>query len=389
MQKQTNCKCGELLTSQYAEKDKLYYFFCESCKVGGKGATISKAETDFKKRVSSNVPESTDIAIIEPPKKQAELSSWAEKHMPALMDSSARFIEKPATKRMIEKNIKYAMTADFKDAWKTPEGQESIVDALVESLNVGATLPEMGSIVPFGKSVEFIPDIAAYQFALTSGRGAPLKDISIDCLYENDQYEMSRDDGNFHFKITKMGMPRGEVIGVVVQAYDVERGKIIGEAYDEKRLMEKAKRHSKNYQYFLNDMHALKKAEAEGKKFIIKFGDKKIYEKDIKNPYVGADKPEMLKKVAGKTFFRPYMKTRNSRAMAEEWQDHSEGGSDSGDGSGGGDVNYEKILDNSISNIKDAEIYETPDDVPEVPAPETPKREATKTNEANLFDEGL
>jgi hypothetical protein len=179
----------------------------------------------------------------------------------------------------------------------------------------------MGSIVPFKDIVEFIPAVSAFQFALTSGKSAPFSEIHIDPLYKNDIYDMSRNDGSFHFEIKKMGFPRGDIIGIVVQAKDIESGKMIGEAYDEKRLMEKAKQHSVSYRYYLQDMELLKKAQAEGKDFIQKTPTWKVYEKDISNPYANADKPEMLKKLAGKSFLYPFMKVRNAKAIAGEWKE--------------------------------------------------------------------
>jgi hypothetical protein len=116
-------------------------------------------------------------------------------------------------------------------------------------------------------------------------------------------------------------MPRGEVVGVVVQATRADTGKIIGEAYDEPRLMQKAARHSTAYKYFLNDLEALRKAQSEGKDFIEKKPGWKITERDLVSPYDGPDKPEMLKKLAGKSYLAPYMKIRNAVAIAGEKQE--------------------------------------------------------------------
>ncbi|HPA72440.1 MAG TPA: hypothetical protein PKY31_09230 [Spirochaetota bacterium] len=208
---------------------------------------------------------------------------------------------------------------DLKNVWSTEEGVASIWDAYRGALEIAATLPEMGCIVPYNKTAEFIPDIAAFEFALTQGKTAPFSQIMITAIYENDLYEITSRDGSFHFEIKKVGFPRGEIIGVVVQAVDAGTGQIIGEAYDVQRLMEKAERHSVSYRYYLADMAALKKANAEGKDYIEKKPGWKLYEKDIINPYVGPDRPEMLRKLAGKSFFGKFMKTRNARAIGEEW----------------------------------------------------------------------
>ena len=59
------------------------------------------------------------------------------------------------------KNTRYVMTQDHEnnggDVWATREGQESVVAAMEEAFMLGATLPDMGCIVPFGGVVEFIP----------------------------------------------------------------------------------------------------------------------------------------------------------------------------------------------------------------------------------------
>ena len=43
-----------------------------------------------------------------------------------------------------------------------------------------------------------------------------------------------------------------------------------------------------------------------------------MYLDELKNPYAGANQPEMLKKTAGKSFARPFLKVRNSEAAMHE-----------------------------------------------------------------------
>jgi len=336
-------RCGAETPVKFSEKEKQFFHFCEGCKIGGKGKTESAAGKNFTDAFHpESTPPSPATTKLIAPKNKTELAAWAERNMDVLMSQSAQFIDRPATKRMIDKNIRYAMSAELKDAWTTPEGQESIVDALVEAFEIGATLPEMGALVPFGKSVEFIPSVNAYVFALTSGKNPPFANISITCIHQNDVFDISQKDGNFSFEIKKIGFPRGDVVGVVVMATESATGRTIGDAYDEPRLMQKAERHSKNYKYYLDDMRALAEARTQGKDYITKWGDKKIYEHQIMNPYVGADKPEMLKKLAGKSFFAPYMKVRNARAFEAEWSD------DAGPGSSA----IDKVLDAAVDQVK-------------------------------------
>ena len=347
MNKLTCPQCKKEIELQKSKKD-IFFYFCKDCNIGGKGANETEAKRNFLKAYEQ---QKNSMSLLLPPKSKNDIPAWVQNNLNIILQQSAQFIDKPATKRLIEKNVKYLMSAELKDAWNNPEGIQSVIDAFMEAMYMGASLPEMGAIVPFGKIntiVEFIPAVSAFEFALTSGENPPFKNISIDCIYERDNYEIEREDGQFKNKL-KPALPRGEVVGVVVQAFDIERNCMIGELYDADRLLEKAMRHSVSYKYYLNDLQLLREAQAEKKNYIMK-GDKKIYENDIKNPYDGADRPEMLKKVAGKSFFRPYMKIRNARAVAKEWGNDFE------------QKSYDKTiidtLDVSINNMKieDAEF---------------------------------
>lgn len=328
----SKCYCGKMIESKHSEKEKLHFLWCPDCKIGGKAATVEGAIKIFKseveKRAAQNAPATTAPGTIPAPanpyfltvpKTRADLVNEIKANALSLSEMAPRFVDKTATMRMINKNLEYLLSVDLKNVWSTEEGVASIWDAYRGALEIAATLPEMGCIVPYNKTAEFIPDIAAFEFALTQGKTAPFSQIMITAIYENDLYEITSRDGSFHFEIKKVGFPRGEIIGVVVQAVDAGTGQIIGEAYDVQRLMEKAERHSVSYRYYLQDMAALKKAQAEGKDYIEKKPGWKMYERDIINPYVGPDRPEMLRKLAGKSFFGKFMKTRNARAIGEEW----------------------------------------------------------------------
>jgi hypothetical protein len=328
----SKCYCGKMIESKHSEKEKLHFLWCPDCKIGGKAETVESAIKIFKseveKRAAQNAPATTAPDTISAPsnpyflpvpKTRADLVNEIKANALSLSEMAPRFVDKTATMRMINKNLEYLLSVDLKNVWSTEEGVASIWDAYRGALEIAATLPEMGCIVPYNKTAEFIPDIAAFEFALTQGKTAPFSQIMITAIYENDLYEITSRDGSFHFEIKKVGFPRGEIIGVVVQAVDAGTGQIIGEAYDVQRLMEKAERHSVSYRYYLQDMAALKKAQAEGKDFIEKKPGWKLYERDIINPYVGPDRPEMLRKLAGKSFFGKFMKTRNARAIGEEW----------------------------------------------------------------------
>ncbi len=261
------------------------------------------------------------ITIIKPKNKQ-EFSLMCDQHKNEYTNNAPLWADKVYTKKMYESNTKYILNADLKDVWNTPEGQESIVSAFNEANEICATLGKMGDILPFGKVATFVPDFQAFNFALTEGDNAPFTRLAVDVIHENDLYNLSSDkEGNFIFEFKKIGFPRGEIIGVIVRGWLSDSGICIGRAFDKKTLLGKAEK-SPAYRYYLKDMSDLKKAQSEGKDFIIKF-DKKIYAKDINTLYVGANESDMLSKVAGKSFFRPYMKTRNARAMKQEWSDGS------------------------------------------------------------------
>lgn len=89
--------------------------------------------------------------------------------------------------------------------------------------------------------------------------------------------------------------------------------------------------HSTSYQYYLKDKEAYELAKSEGKITKSQYGDdqfksgnRMVYVKNLTNPYDGPDKPEMLRKSAGKSFLAPYMKVRNSEAAMKEAQSHED-----------------------------------------------------------------
>jgi hypothetical protein len=179
---------------------------------------------------------------------------------------------------------------------------------------------------------EFIPDVEAYRFAVTTGSSAPFQNLEIEPIFERDQYKITRKDGAFALEFTSILAERGEVKAIAV--YGTTRaGKQVGEVYPVSRLIEKARTHSQSYRSYLQDVQSFEVAKQEGKvkrdggreyveKTINKRDggtwNKRIYLDELSNPYDGADRPEMLRKLAGKSFLAPYIKTRNSTAAIEE-----------------------------------------------------------------------
>jgi hypothetical protein len=251
-----------------------------------------------------------------PTKRRESFVQWARQNQQAIISAGAAFIDQTARERMLKKNLEYILSQDFKKAWNTEEGVLSIQAGLEESLYYAATMPETGCLVPFGDVVEFVPSVHVFKSALTTGEKAPCTNVIIECIHENDQYEIFSESGNFSYQIKKIGFPRGEIIGVVVVAIKKD-GSQIGNAFDVNKLMEKAAAHSTAYKYYLADMAALAKAKSEKKDYIMKW-EKKYYEKDIVSPYVGADRPQMLMKLAGKSFLYPLFKEQMLNAVISE-----------------------------------------------------------------------
>jgi hypothetical protein len=320
---------------------ELFYAECPVCGIKHKAETEKAVEKYFNDAVlkvpTENNYQLATISTI--PKDTKKLHDWYQSNLPAFRNETLKIQNKPATDRMIVRNYNYVMriieNKNFKKVVESDIGLQSITDAFGDALSMAATLGEMGDIVPFGAMAEFIPNIECYKFALETGNNAPFRDIQIDLIHENDQTDNYQKEGNFYIEI-KRGIPRGEIIAVVVSGIRTDTDKRVGEIYDVERLIAKAEQHSPSYRNYLIEKNEFKRLQVEGKlkqdagglyyqKDIPKADGgtwpKKVYEHDITNPYDGPDRPEMLRKAAGKSFFRPYMKTRNASAMAEEWND--------------------------------------------------------------------
>lgn len=291
--------CGKELQLKKS-KEGMWWTQCD-CGKRGKGATEDQAELEFYRSIPG--------AKLPAAKNQFEV--WASNNMNSLVTASATFINKPATMRMIKKNVEYIMNQNWPAVWKTENGVKSIISAMNESLWMGAILPSMGYIVPFGEKVEFIPRKEAFVFALTTGNNAPYSEIEAECIYENDVYTISRKGGNFSVDWDSIPAERGEVKAVVVSAVIQATGRSIGEVYTKDRLVEKAALHSASYKKYLKDVEDAEKKKSEGKNT-----------ESIKpSPYSGADLPEMLIKMALKSLFSKDLNMRNAREMASEWQE--------------------------------------------------------------------
>ena len=465
----THCKTK---TKQGKSKQGTFWYQCEVCGMNGKGATDEEAKVEFRK--SKPIPANKRQAAKQPtqimirPQTPEQLPEYINQHMADILSIVAPFIqaEKPAVTRMIKLNMKYIMqnkNPGFLKCWETQDGQQSIIDAMDKALAMGAILPDMGSMVPFGGVVEFIEAVEAIEFALTTGKSAPFKSILIEPVFKNDQFECytDKETGNFIFAFKKLTLPRGEMKGEIVTATD-HGGVIIGQLYDVDRLLEKAKTHSKSYKAYLLNVQAFEFAQSEGtiqtdvngREYINKVVQdknagkylqqdidnfqavetagtlkgkkprdyaeveipkkgggtwtKKIYRSDIEspgtnteiiyrdelsNPYDGADRPERLRVTAGKSFFKKYLKVRNSVAAMEELRtEESEGGDidsmldgaiDSAmDNLSVEDTEYEIILEDGPEEEASKEAEEEPEPEPKA---EQKKADAESDKQDDLF----
>lgn len=322
--------CGQPVAKSQSKATKIYTIACLKCGKSGAGSTAEIAERDFESTGT------TAVAVLAPT-KVSQLPAYMASRMSDLREVAVPFLsnDRPALTRLVKNNVRYVMlqkTEAMNKVWQTPEGQESIVHAMEEALSLGSELGKTGSLVPFGGTVEFIPAIEAYEFALTNGANPPFGWVQIDMIHENDISVIQRVNGEFACSV-KPGRPRGDLLQVAVYGHSNRLRHVIGEVYDVDRLLEKARVHSTSYQYYLQDKAAFEMARTEGKlkvdggrEYVEKTmhkrgGDtwiKKIFGDDITNPYEGADQPEMLRKAAGKSFLGKYARVRNSEAAMDE-----------------------------------------------------------------------
>jgi hypothetical protein len=380
----------------------VFVILCEKCGRRGEGARAEIAVAAFKAwkpakastdKTQPKAP-SPGTALVGYPTKPAELPLYIEAHLHEIAMLSAAFIDRPALANMVKRNVRYIVNNKapaFLKLWESPEGQASIIEQLEEAFSMGATLPEMGSLVPFGTVCEFIPAVECFSFALTQGRKAPFLWINIEPIYKHDIVEVARVNGQFTVTFKTILPARGEIKAVAVYGALNKPGtqQVIGELYAVERLMEKAETHSAGYRSYLRNLNLFEiartegrvKTDAEGREYadvqieskdagkyaeqnrsnfeaaeksgklkkdgkgeyaeveLPKKGGngatwtKKIYRaeienpgtetkricrEDIVNPYDGPDKPEMMRKSAGKSFLAPYMKVRNSVAAMDE-----------------------------------------------------------------------
>jgi hypothetical protein len=313
-----------------------------NCGKKGQGKTREMAFAMLKKDTPVQTVQMNQVSVM--PRNPESLKTYVESKLLEIKALTAPFVssDNKAFARLVNNNVRYIVKQhdqNFMNVWKTPEGQDSIVEALEEAFSLGASLPEMGYIIPFGGVVEFLPKFEAYQFALTKGKKAPFKWIMVEMIYSNDKFSISRKNGEFNCETSEIGTPRGELKQIVVYGFNNKLGMAIGEVYDKERLLKKAEHHSTAYRYYLKDLDLFAYAKSEGKlkkengreyaeKTMFKKDggswNKKIFIDELVNPYDTGNLPEMLRKMAAKSFLRPFIMVRNSEAAFDEQSDNEE-----------------------------------------------------------------
>ena len=210
---------------------------------------------------------------------------------------------------------------------------------------MGATLPDMGSVVPYGTTAELIPDVEAFRFACTTGSTAPFEWVNIEPRFEHDRCSMGKRLGDFFIDFDDIPADRGKLVGVAVYGKRTGTGKIDGEYFDLKTLDALARKFSKGYQTSMRDIDDFNKARGEGKvktvdgreviEKTVKGKDgkpdwtKRVFFDEIDCPYTSpATSAKMYSKLAGKSFLGPYMKVRNSAAAVAEVRGRDDGMAD-------------------------------------------------------------
>jgi hypothetical protein len=351
MPTETLC-CGKPAVRAKSSKTGRFHIRCTVCTKEVSEETPDLAVTAFEKvanRSKTATPAATipqiTTAVVALPQNPTELPQYMAARIDDVAELSIPFVarDKPALIRLIKNNVRHVMQrsrddSKVADVWKSREGQESIIYAFEEAMGLGAELGKMGSLVPYGKVVEFIPAVEAYEFALCNGGNPTFRWIMIDMIHKNDIHDISRQGGVFQCTVNP-GVPRGKLIAVAVYGHNNRLGHVIGEVYDAERLLEKALHHSQSYRYYLQDKAAFAMARTEGllkteggreyttRVMYTKGGgswEKKLFEVEITNPYIGADQPEMMRKSAGKSFLGKYARVRNSEAAMDEMKGTSE-----------------------------------------------------------------
>lgn len=220
-----------------------------------------------KKETNRNMNNNTSLAI----RNAGEIATSFHSRLNELSAIISPIVSgnQSAMDRLMNNNtVRYPLTLtgnNWDKIWSNEAGQHSIVKGIEDALILGAELGKMGDLVPYGDTCQFIPSVEAFEFALTNGNNAPFENITIECIYESDDYVSGRKKGDFFLDFNSFGKTREKVIMVAVYGLLKKTGYVVGEMYDADRLLEKARAHSKPFANYSKIMKAFEYAKSEGK----------------------------------------------------------------------------------------------------------------------------
>jgi len=315
--------------------DGLLAYACGNCKVKGVGHDANEAWSDFCSNLGVVDPEGTTVLATPDTVNRDGFLQYVNNNIRAFANRAFANMSKSAVERLLTANANYiTCEKSLEPLWSTEEGRQSLLDCFNEALSMAAELPALGYIIAFGGTAMFIPRVEAYSNILTNGVNAPFKWVSIEAVHERDKVKCTKVNGEFSLTFENIDMfNRGDVVSVAVYGYSNKHGKVIGDVYEARRLLEKGTASSSAYKQYKTMLDKWVKAESEGRVFSDNKGEyfndvrykkdgstyeKKVYKAEIVNPYDGPHKEEMLKKVAGKSYLGPFLKERLGHNVVEE-----------------------------------------------------------------------
>lgn len=342
----SNCpKCNNKIRT--VRKEGKFCTFCENCKVKGElKSNVNDSFQSFMVEIKKTMPKQpakktsynnnykkknnykkNDTGLIQ----QNGFENYIVSNMQNVQQNAASYLGGSAIQKLVDRNTKYVTeNKDLSSLFESNEGIQSLFNAFNESLELAADMPNMGDIIAFGKTCEFIPRVECFRSIATEGNNAPFQWFHIDTIYEKDTVQCKRVNGNFELEFSIIPMERGEVKAIAVYGLERKSGKVVGELFPANRLFKIGTEKSAGYKSYLKKMQEIKEKRSEG---IIEieeetgreywkeegpYGPYKKYVDSISSPYVGIHQSKMLSKVAGKTFLSPYVKMRNSCAVLKE-----------------------------------------------------------------------
>ena len=268
--------CNEPVSIEATENGGVNGFgvFCSKCMDGAFHENRQTAIDNFCKKDGVVVKKEGEVKKVNnnrqlsiSPKNMMGIFENKKKEI-AIMASPVLTGDTTAMARFINNNIERypdKLTGKAWDKiWQSPEGQQSIIKGLEDSLIDCVELGVTGDLVPMGNTCILIPAVESFVFVLTHGKNAPFVNVNIECIYEDDDYNSGRKNGSFFLNFNEFGKKRKKVIAVAVYGELSNSGIIEGEMYDAERLLAKAEEHSLPYKNYMKKIKAYEYQKSEG-----------------------------------------------------------------------------------------------------------------------------